>query len=43
VEALLGDCLARGMAIVIVTHAVEQARRLAHRIFYLEHGALATR
>ena len=42
VEALLGECLARGMAVLIVTHAGEQARRLAHRIFRLEQGKLIT-
>ncbi len=39
-EALLSSCLARGMAILIVTHAAEQAQRLAQRIFRLEHGKL---
>jgi ABC-type iron transport system FetAB ATPase subunit len=42
VEALLGDCLGRGMAILIVTHSGEQARRLAHRTFRLEEGQLVT-
>lgn len=41
-EALLRDCLADGMAVLLVTHAVEQARRLAHRVFRLERGMLAT-
>ena len=41
-EALLASCLARGMAILIVTHSAEQARRLAQRVFRLEHGRLAT-
>jgi len=41
-EALLGDCLARGMAVLIVTHAAEQARRLAQRVFHVEQGKLAT-
>jgi ABC-type iron transport system FetAB ATPase subunit len=40
VEALLRDGLARGMAVLIATHAGEQARRLAHRIFRLEQGQL---
>jgi len=40
-EALLRDCLAEGMAVLIVTHAIEQARRLAHRSFHLERGKLA--
>jgi ABC-type iron transport system FetAB ATPase subunit len=42
VEALLRDQLAQGMAILIVTHAVDQARRLAQRVFRLEQGTLAT-
>jgi ABC-type iron transport system FetAB ATPase subunit len=42
VEALLRDRLADGMAVLIVTHAVEQARRLARRIFRLEQGKLTT-
>ncbi|CAH0295738.1 putative iron export ATP-binding protein FetA [Massilia sp. Bi118] len=41
-EALLAACLARGMALLIVTHAADQAQRLAHRIFHLEHGRLTT-
>ena len=41
-EALLRDCLADGMAVLLVTHAVEQARRLAHRVFRLERGKVAT-
>jgi ABC-type iron transport system FetAB ATPase subunit len=41
-ERLLAACLAQGMAILIVTHSGEQARRLAHRIFRLEHGKLTT-
>ncbi|MBW8896958.1 MAG: ATP-binding cassette domain-containing protein [Massilia sp.] len=41
-EALLAGCLAQGMAVLIVTHGVEQARRLAHRIFHLERGKLTT-
>ena len=40
VETLLRDRLADGMAILIVTHAGEQARRLARRIFRLEQGTL---
>ena len=39
---LLAGCLAEGMAVLIVTHAAEQARRLAHRIFHLERGRLTT-
>ena len=42
VEALLRDCLARGMAILVVTHAAGQARRLAHRTFRIEQGKLVT-
>ncbi|MCS0630366.1 ABC transporter ATP-binding protein [Telluria mixta] len=42
VEALLRDRLADGMAVLVVTHAMEQARRLAQRIFRLEHGKLTT-
>ena len=42
VETVLRDHLARGMAVLIVTHAREQARRLAHRIFRLDQGQLAT-
>jgi ABC-type iron transport system FetAB ATPase subunit len=41
-EALLRAHLADGMAVLVVTHAVEQAHRLAHRIFLLERGRLAT-
>jgi ABC-type iron transport system FetAB ATPase subunit len=41
-EDLLRDCLAEGMAVLIVTHAAEQARRLAHRIFHLEPGKPTT-
>jgi ABC-type iron transport system FetAB ATPase subunit len=43
VETVLGEQLARGLAIVIVTHAEAQARRLAHRILRLEHGRLDAR
>jgi ABC-type iron transport system FetAB ATPase subunit len=42
VEILLRDCLARGMAILVVTHAADQARRLAHRTFRIEQGRLVT-
>jgi ABC-type polar amino acid transport system ATPase subunit len=42
VEALLRDCLARGMAILVVTHANEQARRLAQRTLRIEQGRLVT-
>ncbi|NIA52204.1 ABC transporter ATP-binding protein [Massilia sp. TW-1] len=40
VEALLRDRLAHGMAMLVVTHAAEQARRLAQRVFRLEDGQL---
>jgi ABC-type iron transport system FetAB ATPase subunit len=40
-EALLGSCLAHGMALLIVTHSPEQARRLAHRVLQLEEGKLS--
>ncbi|MGZ5183226.1 MAG: ABC transporter ATP-binding protein [Ramlibacter sp.] len=40
VEALLRASLGGGMAMLIVTHAVEQAQRLAGRIFRLEGGRL---
>jgi ABC-type iron transport system FetAB ATPase subunit len=40
VETLLRERLAGGMAVLIVTHAGEQARRLAQRIFRLEQGKL---
>jgi len=42
VEALLREQLTGGMAVLIVTHAGEQARRLAQRIFRLEQGTLTT-
>ena len=42
VEALLREQLAAGMAILVVTHAGEQARRLAQRIFRLDQGKLST-
>jgi ABC-type iron transport system FetAB ATPase subunit len=42
VEALLRDFLARGLAILIVTHSAEQARRLAQRTFHLDQGQLVT-
>ena len=41
VETLLRARLADGMALLIVTHAGEQARRLAQRIFRIEQGRLA--
>jgi ABC-type iron transport system FetAB ATPase subunit len=41
-EALLRAALADGMALLIVTHAAEQAARLAQRIFRLDGGALTT-
>jgi ABC-type multidrug transport system ATPase subunit len=42
-EALLSGCLARGMAILIVTHSSEQARRLAQRVLHLDQGKLSIR
>jgi ABC-type iron transport system FetAB ATPase subunit len=39
-EALLRAALADGMAVLIVTHAVDQAKRIARRIFHLEGGTL---
>ncbi|ALK99647.1 ATP-binding protein [Massilia sp. WF1] len=41
-EDLLAARLAEGMTVLIVTHSVEQAQRLAQRIFHLEHGKLGT-
>ncbi|MGO4478213.1 ATP-binding cassette domain-containing protein [Massilia sp. 2TAF26] len=41
-ESLLAARLKDGMAILIVTHSAEQARRMAHRIFRLEQGKLRT-
>jgi ABC-type multidrug transport system ATPase subunit len=41
-EALLAACLARGMALLIVTHSGEQARRMAQRIFHLDQGRLTS-
>jgi len=40
VETLLRAQLAQGLAMLIVTHAGAQARRLAQRIFRLEQGKL---
>jgi ABC-type iron transport system FetAB ATPase subunit len=40
VEALLRDRLAHGMAMLLVTHAADQARRLAQRVFRLHDGRL---
>ena len=39
-EALLRGLLARGLAIVLVTHDPAQAARLAHRRFELSDGRL---
>jgi len=41
-EALLASRLADGMAILIVTHSAEQARRMAQRVFHLSQGRLTT-
>jgi ABC-type iron transport system FetAB ATPase subunit len=40
-EALLRSRLGDGLALLIVTHSAEQAKRLAQRIFRLEQGKLA--
>lgn len=40
VEAVLRDCLNKGLAIVIVTHSQEQAVRLAGRIFRMTNNQL---
>jgi ABC-type iron transport system FetAB ATPase subunit len=42
VEALLRDRLAQGMAMLVVTHAADQARRLAQRVFRLADGRLTS-
>jgi ABC-type iron transport system FetAB ATPase subunit len=39
-EAVLAARLAQGMTLLIVTHSADQARRLARRVFHLEHGRL---
>ena len=39
-EAVLRDCLDQGMAIVIVTHAADQATRLAGRSYRMANGQL---
>ena len=41
IETLLADANARGMAIVLVTHDVAQARRLGRDIVFLHSGSLA--
>jgi ABC-type iron transport system FetAB ATPase subunit len=41
-EALLAARVADGMALLIVTHSADQARRLARRVFRLEQGKLAS-
>ncbi|MGB0631874.1 MAG: ATP-binding cassette domain-containing protein [Alphaproteobacteria bacterium] len=43
IETLLTDANARGMAIVLVTHDVGQARRLGRDIVFLHGGRLAER
>ena len=40
VEALLGELLADGTSILIVTHDPAQAKRLADRVMHLEDGTL---
>lgn len=41
VEALLGERIARGLAVIMVTHDPAQGARLARRRFELKDGALA--
>jgi tungstate transport system ATP-binding protein len=43
VEAIIGDIHARGTAIVMATHNLAQARRLADDIIFLHEGRLAER
>ncbi len=43
VEAIIGDIHARGTAIVMATHNLAQARRLAEDIVFLHDGRLAER
>jgi ABC-type iron transport system FetAB ATPase subunit len=40
-EALLHERLAAGLAILLVTHSREQARRMSHRAFVMANGILA--
>ena len=40
IETLLADASSRGMAIVLVTHDVAQARRLGRQIVFLHSGRL---
>lgn len=42
VEALLKAELARGVAVLLVTHAAAQADRLAHRSLHMEGGCLSS-
>jgi ABC-type iron transport system FetAB ATPase subunit len=42
VEALLRERLAQGLAMLVVTHAPDQARRLAQRVFRVQDGRLAS-
>jgi ABC-type iron transport system FetAB ATPase subunit len=39
-EALLRSAVASGMAVLIVTHSADQAKRLAQRVFVLDAGTL---
>lgn len=41
VEAMLADCRAEGLTILMVSHSPEQARRIATRIWRVEDGKLA--
>ena len=40
IEAMLADFAADGMTIVMSTHNLGQAKRLATRVVYLDHGAI---
>jgi len=41
VEAMLADCRAEGLTILMVSHSPEQARRIATRIWRVDDGKLA--
>jgi polar amino acid transport system ATP-binding protein len=40
VIGMIGDIAAQGMAVLIVTHDLAMARRVSHRILFLEHGLI---
>jgi tungstate transport system ATP-binding protein len=40
IEALIGDMAANGRKVVLVTHDVAQARRLADEVIFLHHGRI---